>query len=116
MIGLLVFWTRPAMIKPGGPLNAFFTRRIGTATVAGSKDTAIFGAANEYLNWTYSQLLLVLIFWAWAICAFAERYSFYTSDDHKHGKSGEYSKTMAFGRAIAHISVRLWWLAESSGH
>ena len=108
-------------------------RRVGTPSYKGkyADDSVLFGGLNEYMGWTVGQLLLVFVFVAWCLIVFVERLDFYLTgidqipenfecpDDLPEGQqcaTRGSMRTLAFAKALAHINIRCWWLAEASGH
>ena len=56
---LVVFWTRPAFLKPGGQLEALMFSRIKQQATKES-DTILYGKLSDYDN-TYGQFIYVLM-------------------------------------------------------
>jgi len=107
----ILWWGNPPFLRPGGRLSFLKYSRLGTASKIGSHDTILFGSLNEILDLTWAQIFLVALYLVWVFGAVAERYNYYTTGIYE-----AYDKTQAFGRAISHAALRLWWFAELSGH
>jgi len=104
-ITLIVFWSRPAFLQPGGSLQKLMYARVKNTTGA-DVDTIMYGKPSDY-DFTYGQLIYIAMYLLWCAVHFIERFQFYTGDGD--------SATRAVGRAIAHVALRFHWFAEVSG-
>jgi hypothetical protein len=93
---MVCYWARPKFLQPGGTLQALMYQRIKNTT-GPDVDTALYGKPSDY-DFTYGQMIYVVLFLIWCTVHVFERYTFY----HDLGLEGIH----AFAKAIPHAALR----------